>query len=77
MTYRQIIDSLALIYDRREATALADYMLDRCFHLSKADSLCGGVETLCAKDTLKITSIIKNRIKDVQTVDKAVSGHSS
>ena len=59
MTYRQIIDSLALIYDRREATALADYMLDRCFHLSKADSLCGGVETLCAKDTLKITSIIK------------------
>ncbi|MGN1375728.1 MAG: peptide chain release factor N(5)-glutamine methyltransferase [Prevotella sp.] len=63
MNYRQIIDTLATIYDRREATALADYMLDRCFNLSKADSLCGAVESLTANDSLKVASIVKRLLQ--------------
>ena len=54
MTYRELWHALVPLYGGGEARAVADYLLDVCFGLSKADVLCGAVERMAAADAARL-----------------------
>lgn len=57
MTYRELWSMLEPLYGKGEARAVADYVLDVCFGLSKADILCGAVEEMKPEDTDRLRNI--------------------
>lgn len=54
MTYRELWRTLTPLYDEGEARAITDYVLDAGFGMSKADIICGAVESLTADDAARL-----------------------
>ena len=54
MTYRELWGMLTPLYGEAEAHAVADYVLDVGFGLSKADVMCGAIESMAAADAARL-----------------------
>ncbi len=57
MTYRELWRTLEPLYGNGEARAITDYVLDVCFGLSKADTMCGAVDEMTAEKTAEMNKI--------------------
>lgn len=58
MTYTDLWQQLATVYDTGEAKAIVRYVLDVRFHLSAADVYCGKVTQLSSDDTAALEKIM-------------------
>ncbi|MDO4160030.1 MAG: peptide chain release factor N(5)-glutamine methyltransferase [Prevotellaceae bacterium] len=58
MTYREVWQGLTALYGEGEAKAIADYLLDVRFGMTKADILCGGVEALSSQDESELNAML-------------------
>lgn len=57
MTYRELWHGLVPLYGEGEARAVTDYVLEVYFGLSKADVLCGAVDSMAAEDAAVLLSL--------------------
>lgn len=59
MTYNDIINRIATIYDRQEARAIARRLLEEAFGLSLTDIALGLVEKLSANETTRLEQMLR------------------
>lgn len=74
MTYNQIRQRLAVVYDAGEATAVARMLLEDMFGLSLADIMCGAVEQLTPADAARLEQAVQ-RLEQAEPV-QYVLGHA-
>lgn len=63
MTYNELWQKLADIYEPGEAKAIIRYILDKRFGMSTADIYCGKVTQLSSEETIELEKIINRLIK--------------
>ena len=59
MTYNDIINRIATIYDRQEARAIARRLLEEAFGLSLTDIALGLVEKLSANEATRLEQMLR------------------